>query len=148
MSDIPTTLQALVSSTPEATLFSAKSVDQAHTPSGGTMKLADAGDWTRRDILIQAHQQWHSRVTNVTRIVNGEWFRVWPDLTREPSAPTVANTIEMSISHFSAIGGAIVPSIKVPVAHKDAGPEGARGAAKRERRLRELERGSNINNLL
>ena len=84
----------------------------------------------------------------ITRIVNGDWFRVWPDLTREPSAPTVANTIEMSISHFAAIGGAIVPSIQVPVPFNQSGPEGSRGAMKRERRIREIEAKSNIENLL
>jgi hypothetical protein len=125
-----------------------KDVEQSYNSTSGAHKLPDASDWTRRDLLIQAHQAWHDRVENVTRIVNGEWYRVWPDLTREPSSPTVANTIEMGISHFSAIGGATVPSVHVPVPHNETGPAGARGAAKRERRIREVEKESNINLLL
>jgi hypothetical protein len=123
-------------------------VDQAHQATVGSQKLADASDWTRRDLLIQAHQPWKDRIVAVTRIVNGEWYRVWPDLSREPSAPTVANTVEMAISHFGSIGGSILPSVRVPVPHTESGPEGARGAAKRERRIREIEDKSNINNLL
>jgi len=145
---IPSTLETLAQTSPHSSLFQAQSVNQAHTRSDGGTKLVDASDYARRDLLVQAHDAWKSRIQAVTRIVNGEWFRVWPDLTREPMAPTVANTIEMSITHFAAIGGAIIPSIKVPVAHAEGGPEGARGAAKRERRLRELEEKSNISFLL
>lgn len=147
-SAIPSTLQTLVQTTSHTSLFQAKDPVQTAYATEGTTKLVDASDYQRRDLLIQAHQEWKRRIDNVTRIVNGEWFRVWPDLTREPLAPTVANTIEMSITHFAAIGGAIIPSIKVPVAHAEGGPEGARGAAKRERRLRELEQQSNVSMLL
>jgi hypothetical protein len=125
-----------------------KSVDQATNPAGGATKLPDASDFMRRDILIQAYSSWKDRVQRVTDIVNGNWTVVWPDLTREATAPTVANTIEMSISHWGAIGGSIIPSVKVPVSHTETGPEGSRGAAKRERRIRETERRSNISRLL
>lgn len=148
MSAVPATLQTLAQTSPTPALFQAKSVDQVHQASSGSSKMPDASDWHRRDILIQAHQEWKDRIQAITRIVNGEWFRVWPDLTREASAPTVANTIEMAISHMASIGGSQVPSVKVPVAHKNQGPEGARGASKRERRVREIEKQSNINNLL
>lgn len=140
------TLETLAQVSPQTSLFQAQEVDRAY--SGYEVKLADNSDWQRRDLLIQAHQAWKERVNQITRIVNGEWYRVWPDLTREPLAPTVANTIELGISHFSAVGGSTVPSIRVPVPHKETGPEGNRGAAKRERRLREIEERSNINKLL
>ena len=145
---VPTTLQTLATNSPQMSLFQHRDVEQSYQVTSGTTKIAEAELWTRRDILIQAHQAWKQRIDQVTELVNGDWYRVWPDLTREPSAPTVANTIEMAISHFAAIGGAIVPSVKVPVPHNEAGPEGSRGAAKRERRVRELEGRSNIENLL
>ena len=149
MSEIPSTIQTLAQTSSHSSLFQHTSVTS--TPHGvetGSRRLPEASDYARRDMLVQAHGAWKDRIEQVTRIINGEWFRVWPDLTREPLAPTVANTIEMAISHFSAIGGAIVPSIRVPVAHAQSGPEGARGASKRERRLRELENKSNISLLL
>ncbi len=148
MSEIPGTLQTLAAVSPQLSSFQKGAVDHGYDAGDGALKLSEAELWARRDLLVNAHQSWKSRVDNITNIVNGEWFRVWPDLTREPSAPTVANTIEMSISHFASIGGSIVPSIRVPINRKDSGPEGARGAAKRERRLREIELKSNINNLL
>lgn len=148
MSAVPSTLQSLSQATSSSSLFQARAVDSMFNTTTGSKKLPEADDWARRDLLIQAHQAWKDRIENVTLIVNGEWFRVWPDLSREPSAPTVANTIEMAISHFSSIGGSVVPSVRVPVPHKEAGPDGARGAAKRERRLREIEDESNMSNLL
>lgn len=140
------TLETLANVSPQVSHFKKGAVDQAY--GGFEIKAATGSDWNRRDLLIEAHAQWKDRVTAVTRIVNGEWFRVWPDLTREPLAPTVANTIELGISHFAAIGGSIVPSIRVPVPHMEGGPEGSRGAAKRERRIREIEDSSNIHKLL
>ncbi len=140
------TLETLAQVSPSTSHFKKGAVDQAY--SGFEVQLADGSDWTRRDLLIAAHAEWKDRVQAVTRIVNGEWWRVWPDLTREPLAPTVANTIELGISHFAAIGGSTVPSIRVPVPHMESGPEGYRGAAKRERRLRELEGSANIHKLL
>ena len=140
------TLETLAQVSPQTSYFQKEAVDQSY--SGFEVKLADSSDWARRDLLIQAHAEWKDRITQVTRVINGDWFRVWPDLTREPLAPTVANTIEMGVSHFAAIGGSIVPSIRVPVPHMESGPEGHRGAAKRERRLREVEADSNIHKLL
>jgi hypothetical protein len=97
---------------------------------------------------VNAHQAWKTRIDAITHIVTGNWFRVWPDLTREPTAPMVANTIEMGITHFAAIGGSTIPSVRVPQARADSGPEGARGAAKRARRIREVGEKSNLSNLL
>lgn len=107
-----------------------------------------SGYFARRDYLVDAYRTWKDRVKQVTLIANGHWDRVWPDLTREPSAPSVANIIEMSIAHSGAVGGAVVPSIKVPVPYAQSGPEGERGARKRERRLRELREKSNMPVLL
>lgn len=140
------TLETLAQVSPQSSYFQKDAVDRSY--SGVEVKLADTSDWARRDLLIQAHQAWKDRVGQITQIINGDWFRVWPDLTREPLAPTVANTIELGVSHFAAIGGSMVPSIRVPVPHMESGPEGARGAAKRERRLREIESASNIHKLL
>ena len=146
MSD--STLSTLASVSPTKSSFQHGSVDQATNPAGGATTMPDATDFLRRDILVEAFFSWKHRIQHVTDIVNGNWSVVWPDLTREASAPTVANTIEMSISHWGAIGGAILPSVKVPVSHTETGPEGSRGAAKRERRIREIERQSNIGKLL
>ncbi len=104
--------------------------------------------WSRRDFLVEAHRGWHERVNQVVQIANGEWYRVWPDLTREPLAPTVANIVELGITHIGTIGGSTVPSVKIPVPHVDKGPEGERGASKRERRVRELREQSNYPVLL
>ena len=143
---VSSTLQTLAQNQASQSLFQNQEVDRSY--SGFEVTLADKSDWARRDLLIQAHQEWKARVQNITRIINGDWHRVWPDLTREPLAPTVANTIELSTSHYSAIGGSMVPSIRVPTSHVDSGPEGERGAQKRARRLRELESKSNIHKLL
>jgi len=139
-------LETLSQVSPQTSYFQKEAVDQSY--SGFEVKLADTSDWTRRDLLIQAHAEWKDRVRDITRVINGEWYRVWPDLTREPLAPTVANTIELGVSHFASIGGSMVPSIRVPIPHMESGPEGYRGAAKRERRLREVEKASNINKKL
>ena len=143
---MPHNMDTLGQTSPYTSFFQKGAVDQAY--SGFETKLATGNDWERRDLLIEAHAGWKDRVQNVTRIVNGDWWRVWPDLTREPLAPTVANTIELAISHMAAIGGSTVPSIRVPIPHMEGGPEGYRGAAKRERRLRELESSANIHKLL
>ena len=106
------------------------------------------GLWGRRDYLVNAHAAWKSRVNQVTEVANGNWWHVWPDLTREPLAPTVANVIELGIAHIGAIGGAVTPSITIPVPHKEKGPDGSRGATKRERRVRELREQSNYSVIL
>ena len=140
------TLGTLAETTTESSLFTPQRVDRSY--GGFDVKLANSSDWARRDLLVEAHEEWHTRVDQVTRIMIGDWYRVWPDLTREPLAPTVANTIEMATSHIAAIGGSMVPSIRVPVPYAESGPEGERGAQKRARRLRELEEKSNIHKLL
>ena len=104
--------------------------------------------FARRDFLIDAHRAWKDRVRHVTLVANGFWHKVWPDLTREPLAPTVANIIELAIAHSGAVGGSIVPSVKVPVPFSQQGAEGERGARKRERRIRELREKSNYPVLL
>lgn len=104
--------------------------------------------FARRDFLIDAHRAWKERVRHVTLIANGYWHKVWPDLTREPMAPSVANVVELAIAHSGAVGGAVVPSVKVPVPFSQQGAEGERGARKRERRIRELREKSNYPVLL
>lgn len=125
--------------------FSAKSVDLA-TPT--LLEASLESRWGRRDYLVQAHRQWKDRVRQVTEVANGNWWSVWPDLTAEPLAPTVANVIELGLGHIGAIGGSVVPSVKIPVPHKNKGPDGQRGASKRERRVRELREQSNITTIL
>lgn len=80
-------------------------------------------------------------------VAAGDWYTQWPDLSRTPEAPTVANQIEMGINHWSAVGGAILPSIRVPI-NKTKDRRKERGAArKRERRVREIWQGSNISEI-
>jgi len=103
---------------------------------------------SRRDWLVQAHRSWKDRVRVITTVANGDWWVAWPDLTTEPLAPTVANVIELGLGHIGSIGGSVVPSVRVPVPHKQKGPDGQRGASKRERRIRELREMSNYSQLL
>ena len=101
----------------------------------------------RRDWLVQRHSDHKARVATVTHISAGDWHTEWPDLARTPEAPTVANKIEMGINHWSAIGGAILPSITVPINKaKDRRVEKA-AARKRERRLHEIWESSNASEL-
>lgn len=112
-----------------------KSINFAYT--GATFH--DIGDmWSRRDMLVDLHAEHKERVDQVTHVANGEWYHVWPSLTNTPEAPTVANVIEMGINHWSAIGGAVLPSVRVPVDMSDKNTQAKRGARKRERRLREI----------
>jgi hypothetical protein len=83
----------------------------------------------------------------VTNISNGQWYVEWPDLTQTPEAPTVANLIELGIAHWSSIGGAVLPSLRVPVHASVDRSQGKRGARKRERRLRQLWSMSNVSEL-
>ena len=99
----------------------------------------------RRDWLVQKHSEHKDRVAVVTNVATGDWYTTWPDLSRTPEAPTVANQIEMGINHWSAIGGSILPSVRVPL-NKSKDRRGEKGSArKRERRVRELWENSNIN---
>jgi len=115
----------------------------------GSRNLSPAqGFWDRRNQLIETHSEWKSRVKEVTSIVNGEWHMLWQNLTATAEAPSVANIIEMGIHHWSAIGGAVIPSVRVPVPVNKDLKGGERSARKRERRVHELWSGSNINELM
>ncbi len=101
----------------------------------------------RRDWFVQKHQEHKDRVRTVTNVAIGNWFVEWPDLSRTPEAPTVANQIELGINHWAAIGGAILPSVTVPVNKtKDRRTEKP-AARKRERRVRELWESSNASEI-
>src|SRR5690606_5349591 len=94
----------------EATISTAQSgvsPTDVNAPISPSTPVDMSSYFARRDHLIHAHQQWKSRVRDVTLIANGHWDRVWPDLTREPMAPSVANIIELAIAHSGAIGGSI-----------------------------------------
>lgn len=134
----------------QASVGSSNSLQPRHVEGPTYSGVSHVGKsyFARRDFLVDAYRDWHDRVEKVTMITNGEWWRVWPDLTREPTAPSVANIIELAIAHAGAVGGAVVPSVSVPVPYATKGPEGERGARKRERRIRELREKSNMPNLL
>jgi hypothetical protein len=101
----------------------------------------------RRDWLVQKHSEHKERVKVVTNVATGDWYTEWPDLSRTPEAPTVANQIEMGINHWSAIGGSILPSVRVPV-NKAKDRRSEKGnARKRERRVRELWENSNVSEI-
>lgn len=106
------------------------------------------GRWDRRDQLIRKHEEHKTRVNTVTNVVNGEWYVEWPDLTNTPEAPTVANIIEMGVNHWSSVGGSVLPSVKAPVNVSQKRSQAKRGARKRERRVRELWKESNIQALM
>ena len=98
----------------------------------------------RRDWLVQKHQDHKDRVRAVTNVAIGDWYVEWPDLSRTPEAPTVANQIELGINHWSAIGGAILPSVHVPVNKTKDRRKEKSAARKRERRVQEVWEASNI----
>lgn len=101
----------------------------------------------RRDYLINLHAAHKDRVETVTNVANGDWTVEWPDLAQTEEAPTVANQVELGIAHWSAVGGAILPSIKVPI-NKAADRRKEKAAArKRERRVKELWEASNASEL-
>lgn len=101
----------------------------------------------RRDWLVDMHRAHKDRLETITNVVNGQWYTEWPDLTETPEAPTVANQVELGVAHWSAIGGAILPSIKVPV-NKAADRRKEKAAArKRQRRVMELWESSNMSEL-
>ncbi len=101
----------------------------------------------RRDYLFHLHSASKQRVNIITKVVAGEWYTVWPNLTQTPEAPTVANIIEMGINHWAAVLGAVLPSVKVPVYASQDATQGKRGARKRERRVREVWKASNWSEL-
>jgi hypothetical protein len=83
-------------------------------------------------------------VETVTNVATGNWYVEWPDLSQTPEAPTVANQVELGIAHWASIGGAILPSIRVPL-NKSADRRIEKAAVrKRERRVKELWDASNL----
>ena len=98
----------------------------------------------RRDLFVEQFSETHSRVRTVTNIAIGEWHVEWPDLTVTPEAPTVANIVEVGIAHWSSLFGSVLPSFKVPINASADRSQAKRGARKRERRVRELWRKSNL----
>lgn len=98
----------------------------------------------RRDWLVEKFQSTHERVATVTRIATGEWHTQWPDLATTPEAPTVANLVEIGIAHWASIFGAVLPSFRIPIHASSNRSQAKRGARKRERRIRQLWRKSNL----
>lgn len=118
------------------------SVDSAVSTHHNLESLRDRRDW-----LISLHSDHKARVATVTNVVNGNWQTEWPDLSQTPEAPTIANQVEIGVAHWSAIGGAILPSIKVPI-NKNADRRKERSAVrKRQRRVKELWEASNASEL-
>jgi hypothetical protein len=103
--------------------------------------------WARRDMLVDRHDEHKQRIKTVTHVVNGEWYVEWPDLTQTPEAPTVANIIEMGVSHWASVGGAVLPSLRAPVNLTQGRTQAKRGARKRERRVRQLWKDSHMTDL-
>lgn len=101
----------------------------------------------RRDLLVEKWTETHARVQVSTNIATGEWHVEWPDLTTSPEAPTVANIVEVGISHWSSLFGSVLPSFRVPINASADRSQAKRGARKRERRIRELWRVSNASEL-
>ena len=118
------------------------SIDAAVVSSNNISNLRDRRDW-----LIKMHAEHKERVRVVTHVAVGEWQTVWPDLSQTAEVPTVANQVELGINHWGAVGGAILPSIKVPVnKNADRRVEKA-GVRKRERRVKELWEASNMSEI-
>lgn len=101
----------------------------------------------RRDWLIDMHAAHKTRVNTVTNVATGNWYTEWPDLSQTPEAPTVANQVELGIAHWGAIGGAILPSVRVPINKESDRRTEKPAARKRERRIRELWSSSNVSEL-
>lgn len=119
-------------------------VDQAATGAYGDVSNLLA----RRDWLINKHQGEKERIKTITNVVNGEWYVEWPDLSQTKEGPSIANIIEMGVNHWAAVGGAILPSIRVPVNVSEDRSGARRGARKRERRIRELLHSSNAADIM
>lgn len=83
----------------------------------------------------------------MTNVVTGEWYVEWPDLSQTPEAPTVANQVELGVNHWAAVGGAILPSVRVPMNKTTDRRKEKPHARKRERRIRELWEASNASEL-
>lgn len=120
-----------------------REVDSANSSYGSIATLRDRRDW-----LVHKHEEHKARIRTITNVVTGDWYVEWPDLSQTPEAPTVANQVEMGVNHWSAIGGAILPSVRVP-RNKDTDQRSEKAnARKRERRLRELLESSNASEVM
>lgn len=120
----------------------AQPIDSAQFAYTNIHSLRDKRDW-----LVNLHEEHKKRVATVTNVANGDWYTEWPDLSQTPEAPTVANQVELGIAHWSAIGGAILPTIKVPM-NKAADRRTEKPAArKRQRRLKQLWDAGNMSEL-
>ena len=120
-------------------------IDSAAT---GAEVYVDLGDrWARRDFLVQKFKETHERVKTITNVVTGDWYVEWPDLSQTPEAPTIANLIELGINHWSSVGGALLPSIRVPTNVADGRAGQKARSRKKERRLREVWKNSNTSEL-
>lgn len=102
----------------------------------------------RHTWLVDKHREHKLRVNTVTNVAIGNWYVEWPDLSQTAEAPTVANTVELGIQHWMAVGGAVLPSIKVPMDPSADRKVERPAARKRERRLRELMEASNMSELM
>ena len=119
-----------------------QSIDSAAFVYAHIGSLRDRHDW-----LVNKFESHKARVSTITNVVIGDWFTEWPDLSQTPEAPTVANQIELGVNHWTAVGGAILPSVRVPM-NKTADRRTEKPAArKRERRIKELWDASNTSEL-
>jgi hypothetical protein len=101
----------------------------------------------RHDYLVKKFESFHARINTVTNVVTGNWFVEWPDLSQTPEAPTVANQVELGVAHWSSVGGAILPSVRVPMNKVRDRKTEKPAARKRERRIKELWDASNASEM-
>lgn len=119
-----------------------QSIDSATALYANIGSLRDRHDW-----LVKKHEDHKARVNTVTNVVTGDWYVEWPDLSQTPEAPTVANQVELGVNHWTSVGGAMLPSVRVPV-DKTADRRSEKPAArKRERRIKQLWESSNLSEL-
>lgn len=120
-----------------------RSVDSAQAAYTSIGTERDRHDW-----LVDKHRSHKDRLATVTNVVTGNWYVEWPDLSQTAEAPSIANTVELGVQHWMAVGGAVLPSIKCPIDasadRRTAKPAGR----KRERRIRELLEQSNMSELM
>lgn len=119
-----------------------QAIDSAAAVYAHIGSLRDRHDW-----LVQKFESHKARVNTVTNVVTGEWYVEWPDLSQTPEAPTVANQVELGVNHWAAVGGAILPSVRVPMNKTTDRRKEKPHARKRERRIRELWEASNASEL-
>lgn len=105
-------------------------------------------DRDRHDWLMDKHRSHKTRVNTVTNVSIGNWFVEWPDLSQTAEAPAVANTVELGIQHWMAVGGAMLPSFKAPMDPSADRKKERPASRKRERRVRELMEASNLSEMM